>query len=92
MGSIILWIIFGALVGWTASIIMRTNEEQGAMANVIIGIIGAFIGGAVSRLIGGPSLNGFNLTSVVVAVIGSVILLFFIRLLTGGGRSTTLNH
>ena len=85
MGSIILWIIFGAIVGWIASIIMRTNEEMGAAANIIIGIIGAFIGGAVSRLIGGPTVTGFNFTSILVAIIGAVILIFFIRMISGRG-------
>ena len=81
--NIILWIIFGAIVGWIASLIMRTNDEQGAIANIIIGIVGAFIGGAVSNLLGGPDVSGFNLTSMIVAVLGAVILIFFIRMLSG---------
>lgn len=87
--GIILWIIFGALVGWIASLIMRTDEEQGMVANIIIGIVGAFIGGAVSSLLGGPTVSGFNVMSIVVAVFGATALLFFIRLLSGrtsGGR------
>jgi uncharacterized membrane protein YeaQ/YmgE (transglycosylase-associated protein family) len=85
--GIILWIIFGALVGWIASLIMRTDDQQGALANIIIGIVGAFIGGAVSSLLGGPDVSGFNITSIIVAVLGAVVLLFFIRMLSGG-RST----
>lgn len=84
--GIILWIIFGALVGWIASMIMRTDEEQGAIANIIIGIVGAFIGGAISNLVGGPDVGGFNLTSLIVAILGAVVLIFFIRMFTGGGR------
>lgn len=89
--SIILWILFGALVGWIASLIMRTDEEQGVVANVIIGIVGAFIGGAISRLVGGPDVTGFNLGSILVAILGSVVLIFFIKLLTGG-KSSTVNR
>ncbi len=87
--NIILWIIFGALVGWIASIIMRTDEEQGAVANIIIGIIGAFIGGAISRALGGPGVEGFSLGSVLMAILGSCILLFFIRMLSGRGSTIT---
>ena len=89
--NIIMWIIFGALAGWIASLIMRTNEEQGAVANIIIGIIGAFIGGAIFRMFGGEGVTGFSLGSLIVAVIGAVILLFFIRLLSGG-RGTTVTR
>lgn len=85
--NIILWIIFGALVGWIASIIMRTNEEQGALANVIIGIVGAFIGGVISRALGGSGVTGFNLGSILMAVLGSIILISFIRLISGGRGS-----
>lgn len=81
--GIILWIIFGALVGWIASIIMKTNEEQGAIANIIIGIVGAFIGGALSSLLGGPDVGGFNLGSILVAIVGAMVLIFFIKMLSG---------
>jgi len=89
--GIILWIIFGALVGWIASLIMRTDDEMGAASNIIVGIIGAFLGGAISSMLGGPGVSGFNLSSIVVAVLGAVILIGFIRLLTGG-RGRTVHH
>lgn len=82
--GIILWIIFGALVGWIASLIMKTNEEQGALANIIVGIIGAFIGGALSSLFNGPGVTGFDFRSVVLAVLGAIVLLFFIKMLSNG--------
>lgn len=82
--NIIVWVIFGALAGWIASIIMRTDEQQGAVGNIVIGIIGAFLGGMVSRAFGGPSVTGFNFPSLIVAILGAVILLFFIRMFSSG--------
>ena len=80
--GIIAWIIFGALAGWLASLIMGTNAEQGAFANIIIGIVGAVLGGFLSRLIGGSGVTGFNLGSLVGAVIGAVLLLGLYRALS----------
>lgn len=76
---IILWIIFGALTGWIASMIAGTNSEQGPLANIVVGIIGAFIGGFLMSLIGQTGVNGFNLYSMVVAILGSVVLLAVYR-------------
>jgi uncharacterized membrane protein YeaQ/YmgE (transglycosylase-associated protein family) len=88
--GIILWILFGAIVGWVASIIMRTDEEQGALANIIIGIVGAFLGGTLSNWLGGPTVSGFNLTSVLVSILGAMLLIFFIRAISG--RSSSVPH
>ena len=85
--NVLLWILFGALAGWIASLIMRTNQSMGAIANIVIGIAGAFIGGGLSRLLGGPSVSGFNLTSLIIAILGAIVLLFFISMISGGRRS-----
>lgn len=86
--TIIAWILFGAFVGWVASIIMRTNQEQGAVANIIIGIIGAFIGGVISKALGGTGIEaGLDLSSILFGILGAVILIFFIRALTGSKNS-----
>jgi len=73
------WLILGALAGWIASIIMGKNSEMGALANIIVGIVGAFIGGFVFNFFGGVGTTGFNLWSIIVAVIGSCILLFIVN-------------
>ncbi len=75
MINIIAWIIFGALAGWIASLVMNTNEEQGGFANIAIGILGALVGGFIVRLLGGSGMTGFNLYSLVVAVGGAIVLL-----------------
>ena len=86
--TILLWIIFGAFVGWVASLIMRTNDEQGPVANIIIGIIGAFIGGAISRALGGGGVGAeFSLSSIAFGILGAVILIFFIRAVSGSRNS-----
>ena len=82
--GIISWIILGALAGWIASKIMNTDEEQGAIANIVVGIIGAFIGGLIFQAFGGSEVNGFNLYSIIVAIVGAVVLLFIYKALTGG--------
>lgn len=73
--NIILWIIFGALTGWIASKIMSTDGEQGGLANIIVGIVGAFLGGYIMQLVGETGVTGFNIRSFIVSIIGSVVLL-----------------
>lgn len=77
------WILFGALAGWLASLITGRNNRQGCIMNIIVGIVGAFIGGAVYSLITGGELNvGWNLVSFVVALLGAVVLLAIVNLIT----------
>lgn len=73
------WIIIGALAGWIASMLTGNNEKMGAGANIVVGIIGSFIGGLAMNLLGGSGITGFNLWSLLVAVIGSVILLWIVN-------------
>ena len=82
--DILSWIIMGALAGWVASIIMKKNSSMGALANIIVGIVGAFIGGFVMSLFGGTGVTGFNVTSFLVALLGSVILLAIVNLFSKG--------
>jgi len=73
--NIIAWIIFGAIAGWIASMIMKTDAEQGAIANIVVGILGAVVGGFLMQVIGGSGVTGFNLKSFLVAIVGAVVLL-----------------
>ena len=77
--GIILWIIFGGLVGWIASMIMKTNAQQGILLNIIVGIIGATIGGWVMSMLGKSGVGSFNLYSFLVALLGAVILLGIVK-------------
>ena len=79
--GIIAWIIFGAPAGWVASMIAGTNREQGWIENILVGIVGAFLGGFLfSLLTGRPNYMEFNLGSFLVAVVGALVLLFLLRL------------
>lgn len=82
--NIILWIIFGALAGWIASMIMGNNAKQGWLGNIIVGVVGAFVGGWVLSLIlpGDVDITGFNITSLIVAIVGAVIVLFIYNMIT----------
>lgn len=77
--GIIAWIILGGLAGWIASMFAKTNESMGIFANIVVGIIGALIGGFIFGLFGGSGVNGFNLYSLLVAIIGAFILLSIIK-------------
>lgn len=81
--GIISWIIVGALAGWIASLIMGTNNQQGCLLDIVVGIVGAFIGGFVMNLLGFGTFTGFNLWSIIVAIIGAVILLAIIKAVRG---------
>ncbi len=74
--GLISWLLVGGLSGWIASKIMAKNFQMGMLANIIVGIIGAFIGGIVMKFLGQGGVSGFNIWSLFVATLGSVILLW----------------
>lgn len=74
------WVIFGALAGWVASIIAGTNQRQGCVMNIVIGVAGAFVGGFLAKvLFGQPIAIGWDWQSFGVAVLGAVLLLVLFR-------------
>ena len=84
--SFILWLIVGGIVGWLASLIMKTDGQQGILLNVVVGIVGAFVGGwLISPMVGMGTINeGFSIGSVVVSLIGAIILLAIVNLFRRG--------
>jgi uncharacterized membrane protein YeaQ/YmgE (transglycosylase-associated protein family) len=78
----LVWIIFGALAGWIASIITGKNRKMGAIANIVVGIVGAFIGGYIMEFFGAEGVTGFNFYSLFVAILGAVVLLWVVGLFT----------
>jgi uncharacterized membrane protein YeaQ/YmgE (transglycosylase-associated protein family) len=84
--NIIVWLVVGGLIGWVASILMGTNERQGILLNVIVGIVGAVLGGwLLGSLFGSGSINegDFSVSGLLVSLVGAVILLFVVRLVRG---------
>ena len=81
--GIILWLIVGGVIGWLASLVMRTDAQQGVLLNIVVGIIGAFIGGMIFS---GGSINNapLTLTSFLVSLLGAIILLAIINLFRRG--------
>ncbi len=74
------WIIFGALAGWLAALIAGRNDQQGCLTNIIVGIIGAFLGGFLWNQLSGESvILGWSLGSFVIAVLGALLLLAILR-------------
>lgn len=78
----IIWILVGALAGWVASMIMKTDAQMGALANIVVGIIGAFIGGFVLNNVLGMKVNSGSLSvpGILAAIFGAVILLAILKL------------
>ncbi len=75
------WMIIGALAGWLSSILVGKNDRKGCIGNIVVGVIGAFIGGFVMRIFGFDGITGFNLWSILVATLGAVILLFILNVI-----------
>ena len=84
--SIILWIVFGAIAGWIASIIMHSNT--GVIGDIIVGILGALLGGFLMSLFGQGGVNGFNFYSLIVAIIGAIVLIWLYRVIRGSNKSS----
>ena len=80
--SILGWAIFGAITGWLASLIVNKRGE-GCVVNIALGLVGALVGGLIFRAISNFDMFGFNLTSMIVAILGAVIALFLWNAVTG---------
>ena len=77
------WLVVGAIAGWLASMVMKTNRHQGLLMDIVVGIVGAFIGGFLFNEFGETGVTGFNIWSIFVAFTGAVVLLALIRLFSG---------
>jgi len=83
MIGIIVWLVVGGVVGWLASMIMRTDAQQGVLLNIVVGIVGAFIGGMIFNK-GDINDAPLNLTAFLVSLVGAVVLLAIVNLFRRG--------
>lgn len=85
--NFIIWLIVGGLIGWLASMLMKTNDQQGMVLNVIVGIVGAMLGGwFISPMVGVGTINqdNFSMPALLVSLVGAVILLAIVNLFRRG--------
>lgn len=78
--EILFWIILGLVAGWIASIIMKTNSTQGPLMDIVLGVLGALVGGFIMNAFGADGVTGFNIWSLFVAVVGASLLIWVGRL------------
>ncbi|TSC61393.1 MAG: transglycosylase [Parcubacteria group bacterium Athens0416_74] len=79
--ELLAFLVLGGLAGWIASMIMGTDGSQGIFLNVVVGVIGAFVGGLVFNAFGSAGVSGFNIYSLAVATFGAIVLLWLVRFL-----------
>lgn len=75
--DILIWIVFGAIAGYVASVLMKSNNS--VLEDIVLGIVGAFVGGFIMNTFGQAGVTGFNIYSFLVAIVGSVVLIFLGR-------------
>ena len=84
--SILGWIILGLIAGWLAGVLVK-GSGYGVVGDIVLGIVGALVGGAITSTLMGVDITGFNLESLLVAVLGAIVVIFIARLISGS-RST----
>jgi uncharacterized membrane protein YeaQ/YmgE (transglycosylase-associated protein family) len=87
MINLLVWLVIGGLIGWAASLVMRTDGQQGIFLNIVVGIVGAALGGwFISPLVGVATINqgAFSLGALVVSLLGGIILLAIVNLVRRG--------
>ncbi|MBW3549982.1 MAG: GlsB/YeaQ/YmgE family stress response membrane protein [Proteobacteria bacterium] len=86
--GIIIWLIVGGIIGWIASMIMKTDGQQGIFLNIVVGIIGAFLGGWIGGMLGlgGGDINqgDFSLSGLLLSLVGAIVLLAIVNLFRRG--------
>ena len=87
MINVIVWLVVGGLIGWVASLIMKTDAQQGIFLNIVVGIVGAAVAGwLISPLVGLPSINQnvFSVGAFIVSLLGAIVLLGIVNLIRRG--------
>lgn len=79
--NILLWLLLGLIAGWLASVVMKTDNRQGPIGDIVMGVIGALVGGFVFSFFGAQGVTGFDLYSILVATLGAIILIWIGRMI-----------
>lgn len=85
--NFLIWLIIGGVIGWLASMLMKTNDQQGMFLNIVVGIVGAMLGGwLISPMVGVATINqnNFSLPAMLVSFVGAAILLAIVNLMRRG--------
>jgi uncharacterized membrane protein YeaQ/YmgE (transglycosylase-associated protein family) len=85
--NLIIWLVIGGLIGWVASMVMRTDAQQGVLLNVVVGIVGAMLGGwLIAPMLGTGTINSndFSLAGLGVSLLGAIVLLAIVNLVRRG--------
>ena len=85
--NFIIWLVVGGLIGWVASMIMKTDAQQGVILNVVVGIVGSMLGGwLIAPMVGAGTINqgDFSIVGLLVSLVGAVILLAIVNLIRRG--------
>ena len=77
--NLIIWLIIGGIIGWLASIVMRTDAQQGILLNIVVGIVGGLLGGWLLGVLGMDMAGAGIIASFLTALLGAVILLFVVK-------------
>lgn len=79
--SFLVYLVFGGVVGWVASLLMKTDSQQGIILNIVVGILGAVLGSWLVGFFGISGVDGFDFQSFLVALVGAVVLIAVVRAL-----------
>ena len=82
--GLLIWLVLGLIAGWLASVIMKSSASNGMLTDIILGIVGSFVGGFIMNLLGYGGVNGLNLYSVIVATFGAIVLIALGRMFMRG--------
>ena len=85
--NLIIWLVVGGVIGWVASLIMKTDAQQGMILNIVVGVVGALIGGwLLSPMVGAGTVNqgDFSPMGLLVSLVGAVVLLLVVNLVRRG--------
>ncbi len=86
---IILWVLFGALIGWLASIITKNSSRMGAGWNIVVGLVGSVIGGFIAQLLGIGSYSEFSFGGILISLAGAVVLLLIVNWVRGAATKNS---